>query len=787
MRKKEIIFVGVILCLIIGLFFNKFFLNGYIPFPGDLLINEYSPWKYYSYLGYNPGSYPTKFQFFDVIRQIYPWKVFVIEQLKNGQIPLWNPYNFAGTPLLANFQSQVFAPFNIFYFIFPQIYSWTIGLMMQTILAFLFTYFYVRQMKLGREGAILAGVAYACSLYMSVFFQYEVFGQTILWLPLILLSIEKIIVKFSIKNILLFIAAITFAAFGGHLQVFSYVLVFSLFYLLIRLFFLKQNRIKKLSTFSFSLIIAFGIASIQLFPSFELIGLSARAPHDIAFFLENFLLKTQELILFISPDFYGNPTTNNYLLSKSYPQTALYIGAIPLIFALSTIFLKKNNFIKFYIGIFIAALIGVTNNPLSVFFYSLQIPIISSSSPTNGIFIISFSLSILAGYGLDQWVVRKNKFPFLVSVSVFILLLLIFGLHKTMHIDFSSKNALYSLIVIATFFFMLLITRFIQKRKIFAIILIVFTVFDLFYFFQKFNPFVPKSFVFPETEITKIIQQHAGIKRVWGYGFANILANTNSIYSFSSPDGYDPLYPRRYGEFLYASNNGKLLEKFGTNTRSNAEINSSLGFISENKNALKILDVLGVYYIVDREENGSTEKIFPSSIFKLIYNHDGWKLYENSHAAERAFLTSDYQIYTSNKEFEKIFFSDAFNPTQTLLLEEKPDFQAKKNEQARGEVNIQKYMPNKITLQVKTNTKKLLFLSDMYYPGWKAYVDGKETHILRANYTFRAIEVSQGSHTVEFVYKPQSFYTGMIVSFVSLGILFIVGGILYVRKLHHED
>src|SRR5260221_365991 len=91
-----------ILCFITFIFFWHVFIKGYIPFPGDLLLSEYNPWRHTSYFGYVAGSIPSKAQYFDVIRELYPWKTLVIEQLKQHHIPLWNPYNFSGAPLMAN-------------------------------------------------------------------------------------------------------------------------------------------------------------------------------------------------------------------------------------------------------------------------------------------------------------------------------------------------------------------------------------------------------------------------------------------------------------------------------------------------------------------------------------------------------------------------------------------------------------------------------------------------------------------------------------------------------------
>ena len=118
MKPKELIFVFFTLFFIVAVFFYRIFFQGLNPMPGDLLVSEYNPWSRYSYLGYVAGAVPSKVQYFDVLRQIYPWKTLAINIFKEGLIPLWNPYNFSGSPLLANFQSAVFYPLNIFYFVF---------------------------------------------------------------------------------------------------------------------------------------------------------------------------------------------------------------------------------------------------------------------------------------------------------------------------------------------------------------------------------------------------------------------------------------------------------------------------------------------------------------------------------------------------------------------------------------------------------------------------------------------------------------------------------------------
>jgi uncharacterized membrane protein YfhO len=67
----------------------------------------------------------------------------------------------------------------------------------------------------------------------------------------------------------------------------------------------------------------------------------------------------------------------------------------------------------------------------------------------------------------------------------------------------------------------------------------------------------------------------------------------------------------------------------------------------------------------------------------------------------------------------------------------------------------------------------LFFISDTYYPGWRAFVDGKETKIYRANYAFRAIKVPKGTHEVLMYYLPNSFVFGIYLSIMGLGTLLV--------------
>ena len=131
--------------LLVGIswiFFYKTVFLGLLPFPGDLLLSEYNPWRHASYDGYVPGAIPSKVQYFDVIRELYPWKYLAIDEIKRGRLPLWNPYNFSGSPLMANHQSAIFYPLNFLYFLLPFDIAWSVLVVLQPILGSMFFFLF---------------------------------------------------------------------------------------------------------------------------------------------------------------------------------------------------------------------------------------------------------------------------------------------------------------------------------------------------------------------------------------------------------------------------------------------------------------------------------------------------------------------------------------------------------------------------------------------------------------------------------------------------------------------
>jgi len=93
-------------------------------------------------------------------------------------------------------------------------------------------------------------------------------------------------------------------------------------------------------------------------------------------------------------------------------------------------------------------------------------------------------------------------------------------------------------------------------------------------------------------------------------------------------------------------------------------------------------------------------------------------------------------------------------------------------------IKLVEYKPNYLKYEAETSQNRLAVFSEIYYPyGWQAYLDGKETNHIRADYTLRAMVIPAGKHTVEFRFDPQSLKTGQTISLIGtlLVLLLIVG------------
>lgn len=167
--------------------------------------------------------------------------------------------------------------------------------------------------------------------------------------------------------------------------------------------------------------------------------------------------------------------------------------------------------------------------------------------------------------------------------------------------------------------------------------------------------------------------------------------------------------------------------------------------------------------------------------YRKVLQDNSIMVLENTAAFPRAYLVQDYQVALPNASFE-IMEQRAFQPREEVVLAadtppvRQPEVIAPRGGRAApagpGTAIVKRYEPRQVVIDVSTAQPSFLVLSDAYYPGWRAYVDGIEQPILRGNLLFRVVQVPEGTHEVVFRFEPTSVMFGLGLSLCGVVVAF---------------
>ena len=158
------------------------------------------------------------------------------------------------------------------------------------------------------------------------------------------------------------------------------------------------------------------------------------------------------------------------------------------------------------------------------------------------------------------------------------------------------------------------------------------------------------------------------------------------------------------------------------------------------------------------------------------------RVYENRHVMPQAFLVHQTQYADSLVNALAEIKKDSFDPRRTVIIEDRafelPQGQAVLNGTA-DEATYKRTNINTISVDVKAASKGLLVISDQYYPGWHATVDGVEAPLVRADYLFKAVPIEQGNHKVVLYFRPTYLIPGLVAMALCL---LLNAGLLVFRR-----
>ena len=733
-------------------FSQPYLLKGLPPFPSGYLVNFFTPWNNYFGFPFGNNAMP------DVITQLYPWKTVVVESWKAGQIPFWNPYQFAGNPHLANVQSAVFTPFNMLFFVLPFVHAWSILILLQPLLAGLFTYLFVRKLKVSRAAAVLSAVSFMFAGFITVWMAYGTLAYAILYLPLMLYGIERYRSKPDLVAKLIVVFSIPFSIFSGHFQTSIYMLLAGASY---GVYSFWTNK-RKLLSLSLLFLVGLIISVPQLIPAIQFYQQSVRS----GLYQVGEVIPWSYLITVLAPDFYGNPVTRNDWFGH-YGEWAGFVGVMPIMLATFGLFLgRKSSKVWFFGGLAAFSLLLAYQTPLIDLLAKFRIPVLATSAASRIIVLFSFGVAVLSGFGLDRLIVVWSKHRITKKMLLFfgvwiVLVISVWGMLLSNNLFFLEKAGIQEFsvakrnFILPTLFIfsgigMMFLGYFVKKKiyiKLLILGLLVVGSLDMLRFSTKWMPFDPIEYMYPENEALTYLQKNVGNYRVFG-NFGN---EGQTPFRLQGIEGYDPLYVSRYGEFVSAAGDGHL-----------RGVDRSVVLMNKNgEYTKKMLDLLGVKYYLQSKGDGRNIWVFPfweypESFGSAVWSDEKYEIYENTTAYPRAYVVHDYIVANSDQEIIDNILADDTDLRKTAILEEKPQDAI---EPCKGEdkVAIVNYSANRIELDVSGDCSGLLFLSDNYYLGWNVYIDNSKGKIYRANYTFRAVVVPQGEHKVIFKYENWYF------------------------------
>ncbi len=812
MNKKIInywpIFALGLLCLA---FFGEFIINyDEIVFsPFSDLIDLTSFFRYFTYSSYE----------------------------KHDEIPLWNPYIFGGTTYVGNLTSRLFyLPYIIFFFFKPDLIFGPLYII-HYFFAALSMYGLLRILKIGKFGSLAGAITYVFSglLASYIYMGFPTMFIVIVAIPLSFLLLELAVQKKKYFYLTFLALLLALEFFGAHTQFFFYNISFLGFYLLLRTIFLIREEKKHIKNvykmwlfFGISIILTVLLSAVQLLPALEFVNYGTRAEGVDYEFATGGSFPPKHIITFFMPNFFGSLLNDSYWGNYSYFSLYIYFGVLPTILAIIALLFSRNKYTIIFalFAIFSILFAFGKYSPLFYLFFKFVPGFNLFRLPARMLFFFFFSSSILAGFGTDFlsgkinlnfknriWLKRIVLILIIIIILSFSSLLFLYftkpiitSFGKNLLIEKYSSSELtleplefylskislvFSEITKSIIIFILflsssaglLIYRLSRKfnPNTFKVALVIIILIDLWLFALPYIDTKSPEELFKKTNVIKYLENDKSRYRVLDISNIKILPQHLTIrYSIEKADGYDPMILDDYYNYMA--------------TLSNITVKPTTTIPITQLLYPKLLDMLNIKYI-------ATNKMLNNGGFDMVYNQTSYLythyasyfssdeplkdypyefrgkekiyLYQNKNTLPRAYIVPNAIIQNRDLILDTIKSED-YDPKKYIILEKEID-KPLKNDADFKEVEISLYSPNKIELDLNMDKPGFLMLSEIWYPGWKAFDNGKETEIFRSNYLFRSIYLEEGNHKLIFSFEPQSYRLGKIISTITLiAVLFLL-------------
>jgi len=731
--KRSFVYIGIILAISL-FFFRAYIFGGKLLFPTNMMVAFYPPWNTMTFSGWK--NIPFKGLGHDNVLLFYPEKLLLRLAMKEKSLPLWNPYNFAGTQLFGDGEAAPMYPLTLLYLILPLPEAFSVMVILVPTLTMLFMYGMLRHFRLKRPSALFGAIAFAFCGFMSGWMEENpAVAHSAIWLPLLIWILDAYIEKPSRFLFTAFALTVAVLMSAGFLQIGIYALLFVAAYALV------FGR-KQLSSIILSGLIGLLLVAPYLLTTWEAYKLSPRDFVHSPEIRSVFLVAWHHILSLFNPDWLGNPGTYNYVGKGSYYDRTLFIGVVPLLFVILGLRAKKTAKATFFWWAAAVTLFFGFSSPFTQWLFAQPIPILSTMLPSRIFYLTSFALCVVAATVFD----RIQKVRWFDALAIFLLafflqinpLVINSAITPTATMNFTIyqvavRNVCVSVIVLAL--------AMIALKKTWLLLFI--TILSAWYFTNKSLYAGERQFLYPTHPVLSKLQQTAGIYRIGFTGVESRLKpNVNVVYGLYGFEGMNPVFPYRYGQLIRSANSGG---KLATDV---PRISVELDAKDANP---KILSLLGVKYIVDRKNT-----------FQILENPD---------VLPRAFIATEIIPEKNPQKILDYMYKPDVNLRTTAINDERVSASPGTNT-----VTIDSYNLNSIKMHYQSTSNGLLVLTDNWAPGWHANIDGIEAPLYRTDFTFRGVPVPAGDHTVYMYYWPASLVWG--IRLMIGGILLLLGSLV---------
>lgn len=765
--------------------------TGQVPIPADLLPYA-PPWGGLLTNGPPAVNNPVGS---DALWLAYPYSHFRHQAAESTLFPLWNPYVFSGTPFLAeSTNSQLLQPLQMLSAILPPNLAVSLVAPIYVALAGISMYAFLRVIAQPRGAALIGGITFMLAAVATWWLLLSYMLASVVWLLPLALTGTEFILRGKYRLGILLVSASLSLALLGHTQIAAYTILAACSYLtwMLASLWLRQSlelreTINCVLALVVSVVLALLLAAAQILPSVELAQLSHRAA--VTDQTSVVPVPFQRLLTLLLPGIFGYHPDGTSWSPPDRFLTAIYLGILPLTLAVWATISRPNRYIAWGAALTLTALLMAYVSPISQFLFAVFPPFQLFPGLSRYLLLAKFGVALLAAFGAAALLKNARLCPhFLLMFFTFAIVLSLLGsafafvTQEWLHLTEASSSIAFAAMrdslrwlaamALASAGTLLLVRRWGKNiPKTSVILLGAVTVLDLAGFAGPLYTYASSDAVFPSTPITSYLQQQQSerIFRIVGVPHTTFLPNAAMVYGLADVRGYNGLYPSRVLQFAQLTNGNESLTAPMAAGRE-AEIYIDAHKVSyDTLHDMRLLSLLNVEYILlDKQYKPSP----PLDLSGLEYVMEqpglrGGTLYRNPNVLTRAFLVGMSETVPDSTAAAKRLKDPQFDPTRQVVLENLTELNSHLTPKA-STVEFVFYEPERVRIRVESDESAWLILSDTFYPGWQATVNGQTTPIYPANLLFRAVNVPSGSSIVEFTYQPASWRWGKRISMAAL-------------------